>query len=127
TYSLQDLPNWLSGYRFLPEVGNPLLYYNREIVVPLVDWLRIGLRFVMLPFIYLLGNIGDAASLLLDRLSPLIVCVLPLCFAVGYLTGPARHRRTQKYIADIKARPRKRLKKNRKQRGPRKDDRNQLI
>ena len=25
TYSLQDLPGWLSGYRFLPEVGQPLL------------------------------------------------------------------------------------------------------
>jgi len=127
TYSLQDLPNWLSGYRFLPEVGNPLLYYDRQVVVPLVDWLRIGLRFVMLPFIYLLGNISDAASLLLDRLSPLIVCLLPACFAVGYLTGPRRHRRTQKYLADIKAKPRKRLKKNRKQRGPKKDEKNQLI
>lgn len=127
-YTLQDLPNWIGGYRFLPEINNPVVYYDQAVVVPIVDWLRIALRFVLLPFIYLLGGMSDATSLLFDRLSPLVVCILPLSFAIGYLTGPSRHRKTQKYIAQVKAKPRKRLKKDRKQRnGPKPGDKNQLV
>lgn len=126
TYSLQDLPDWLAGYRVMPELGDALRYYDQKTVVPLVDWLRIGLRFAILPYVYVLGEVSDAMSLLIDRVSPLLVLIMPLGYAAGYLTGPRRYKRSLAYIAQIKAKPRKRLKKK-ENRGPKKEDKNQLI
>jgi hypothetical protein len=128
TYTLQDLPSWLNAYMRHPDVGRALVYYNREIVTPIVDWLRIAVRFAILPFVYLIASQGDAASLLLDRIAPALMLALPACYIVGYLTGPSRFEKTRQFIESVKNKPRLRLKKNvRKQRQPRKDDRNQLI
>jgi hypothetical protein len=127
TYTLQDLPGWLSAYTRQPDVGRALEYYNREIITPLTDWLRIGVRFAILPFVYLIASLGDAASLALDRISPLLMLPLPACYAIGYLTGPARYEKTRRFIESVKSKPRMRLKKKAREQRRRKDERNQLI
>ncbi|MDR2656297.1 MAG: hypothetical protein LBB86_00545 [Oscillospiraceae bacterium] len=127
TYALQDLPGWLNAYMRQPDVGRALEYYNREVVTPITDWLRIGVRFAILPFVYLIASMGDEASLLLDRVSPLLALPLPACYAIGYLIGPARFDKTRKFIESVKSKPRMRLKKKAHETRKRKDDRNQLI
>jgi hypothetical protein len=127
TYTLQDLPSWLGAYRRLPEVGRALTYYDVPHVTPWVDWVRVAFRFSALPFVYLFGADGDAASLAFDRFCPLAALALPACFAMGYLDGPRRNKKTRKFIEEVKARPRKRLKKKSGGRGPRKQEPNRLI
>jgi hypothetical protein len=127
TYSLQDLPGWLNAYLRQPEVGRPLAYYNRTIITPITDWLRIGARFAVLPFVYLIAPYGDAASLLVDRIAPLLMLPLPLCYAIGYLSGPARFDKTRRFIEAAKSKPRMRLKKKAREARRPKDNRNQLI
>ncbi|MDR1599208.1 MAG: hypothetical protein LBS11_04970 [Oscillospiraceae bacterium] len=126
-YSLQDLPSWMGAYTRQPDVGRALAYYNREIITPITDWLRIAVRFAILPFVYLIASLGDSASLLLDRISPLLMLPLPACYAIGYLTGPARFDKTRKFIESVKSKPRMRLKKKVREQRKRRDERNQLI
>ncbi|GHU72804.1 hypothetical protein AGMMS49992_09550 [Clostridia bacterium] len=126
-YTLQDLPNWLGAYMRQPDVGKALVYYTRDIVTPLVDWLRIGVRFSILPFVYLIASNGDAASLMLDRIGPLLMLILPACYVAGYLLGPSRFEKTRAFIESVKNKPRMRLKKKARERRQRKEERNQLI
>ncbi|MEG0766541.1 MAG: hypothetical protein RR482_02390 [Clostridia bacterium] len=130
TYILQDLPGWLGGYALRPEVGKPLQYYGQIYTVAPVEYLRVISRFSILPFVYLPGNLSDAGSLLIDRMSPLLVLILPLCNAIGYLFGPRRFQKTLKFIADAKAKPRRRLKKKvqeRLKKAPDDPEKNRLI
>ena len=72
--------------------------------------------FALFPYVSLLGEMTDAASLLFDRVSPLVSLLLPACYAIGYQFGPQRYARTKKAIEEAKSRPRKRLKKEARQR-----------
>jgi hypothetical protein len=112
TYSLQDLPPWLGSYMRQPDIGNALAYYDREVVVPIIDWLRMALRFALLPYVYLLAAGGDAASYHFDKLSFLPPLIMPALYSAGYLLGPAQYAKTSKYIEQVKSKPRLRLKKS---------------
>ncbi|MCL1795432.1 MAG: hypothetical protein FWG37_00935 [Clostridia bacterium] len=117
TYTLQDLPGWLSTYLPRAEIGDALRYLKDVTVsVTLTDYLRITVRFILFPYIGLLGNLTDAGSLLLDRLSPLLTLIMPAVSAIGYQFGPSRRRKAVKMIEEAKRRPRRRLKKAAKQR-----------
>ncbi len=116
-YSLQDLPQWLSPYMNRPEVAGGADYLvGVTFTTTVTDYVRVAVRFFLFPYIALLGQTTDAASLLFDRLSPLIALIMPLMAAIGYQFGPMRHAKTAKAIADAKAKPRKRLKKEAKKR-----------
>lgn len=114
-YTLQDLPGWLANYYQRAEVGNALLY-TRDVqyVTTLTDYLRVVTRFVLFPYIGLVGAMGDDASLLFDRVAPLLTLVLPVAAAIGYQFGPRRRAKTVKMIEEAKNKPRKRLKKTAK-------------
>lgn len=128
-YTLQDLPAWMEPYTIRPEIGDALRYMQQTpSAATLTDYLRIGVRFLLFPFIGLFGTMTDAASLLFDRIGPLLALVIPAVSAIGYLTGPRRHARQVKYVNDVKSTPRKRLKKDRRQgqaKGPR--EKKQLV
>ena len=116
-YTLQDLPGWLSTYMPRAEIGDALRYLEDvTVTVTLTDYLRIAVRFVLFPYIGILGNVSDAGSLLLDRLSPLLTLIMPAVSAIGYQFGPGRRRKAVRMIEEAKQRPRRRLKKAAKQR-----------
>jgi len=128
TYTLQDLPGWLGPYMRQNDVGRALEYYDRQRAIAIVDWLRMGQRFAILPYVYLFASSGDAASFRLDRLSWLPPVIMPAAYYIGYLFGPSRRARTVRMIEEAKSKPRMRLKKNVKNRTKRPDpERNRLI
>jgi len=128
TYTLQDLPSYLTPYRALPEVGSALQYYNRaaQPVSPMT-WVRLVVRFVQLPVTYMLGGADGAGTVLADRVSPLAALLLPGAYAVGYAAGPARYRKSQAYIREAVSKPRKRLKKQAQAKRRRDDTPERLI
>lgn len=126
-YTIQDLPGWLSAYTSRPEVGGALAYMQgAQVSASVVDYLRIAVRFVLFPFVGLVGDMTDEMSLLFDRISPLIMLILPMASAIGYQFGPRRRAKSVKIIEQAKNTPRKRLKKDRKkQTGPK--EKKQLV
>jgi len=116
-YTLQDLPPWLSTFMPRAEIGDALRYLEDvRVTATLTDYLRIAVRFVLFPYVGILGSLSDAGSLLLDRFSPLLVLIMPAVMAIGYQFGPGRRRKAVLAIAEAKNRPRRRLKKAVKQR-----------
>lgn len=93
-YQLQDLPSYLQAYLGVPDVWAALSYYGEKVATTPVDILRVLVRLVIMPYVNMAGTLTDAVSLLMDRLSPLLVCILPLSYVVGYLCGPRMYRRT---------------------------------
>ena len=128
-YSLQDTPSWLNSYMARPEIGNAVAYMQGTVVKSAwTDYVRVGVRFALFPYVSLLGEMTDAASLLFDRVSPLVSLLLPACYAIGYQFGPQRYARTKKAIEEAKSRPRKRLKKEARQRlAGKKPEKKELI
>lgn len=126
-YTLQDLPGWISPYMHRPEIGDALAYMQGALPsASAVDYLRIFVRFMLFPYVGLLGTMTDEMSLLFDRLSPLIALILPLVAAIGYQFGPRRRAKSVKTIEQAKNTPRKRLKKDRrKPNGP--QEKKQLV
>ena len=90
---------------------------------------RAGLRhrrraFFLFAYVSLFGTMSDAASLLFDRLCPILTLLLPAVYAIGYQFGPVRRAKAVRMIEEAKRRPRKRLKKEARNRlagkGPKK-------
>ena len=128
-YTLQDAPSWLNSYLARPEIGDAVAYMQGTVAkAAWTDYVRVGVRFALFPYVSLVGEMTDAASLLFDRLSPLISLLMPACYAIGYQFGPQRYERTKKAIEEAKNRPRKRLKKEAKQRlAGKKPEKKELI
>lgn len=126
-YTVQDLPSWLSPYLQRPEVGDALVYMRGEPVsASIADYCRVAVRFLLFPFMGLFGTLTDEASLLFDRISPLLALIMPSMVAIGYQFGPRRRARNLKAVEKAKNTPRKRLKKDRKrQTGPK--EKKQLV
>lgn len=125
-YSLQEYPAWLTPYTYRPEIGEAVAYMEGATPTATVwDYMRVVVRFFLFPYVGLLGTMSDSASLLFDRLSPLIMLILPGLSAIGYQFGPNRRAKEAKIIETAKNTPRKRLKKNRGKNGP--QEKKQLI
>lgn len=126
-YSVQDVPSWLTAYTNRPEIGEAVAYAMKSAVgASLTDYLRIFVRFVLFPYIGLLGVMSDEMSLMFDRIAPLLSLIMPAMAGIGYLFGPRRRAKAVKEIEAAKNTPRKRLKKDRKkQAGPK--EKKQLI
>ena len=126
-YSLQDLPSWLNSYMSRPEIGGAVQYPTAgPAPVALTDYLRVGVRFMLFPYVGLFGTMSDALSLMFYRISPLFAMILPVSSAVGYLFGPRRRAKYVKSIETAKRTPKKRLKKDRqRQQGPK--EKKQLV
>jgi len=113
-YTLQGLPPWLSGYLRREEIGGPLQYYANVQGMGAVDYLRIFVRVVIMPFSYIISGFGDQAALLLDRISPLLVLIFPAAYATGYLRGPAIHKQAEKRSEEAKRRHKKKVARKKK-------------
>lgn len=122
-YHLGALPEWLSAFEGVEEVGGALSYYRETLPVGLENILRVPVRLLLFPYVTLMG--GDSGALLmLERLSPLLVMAAPLFHAAGYLLGPARRARVHADIANAK---KAKARKEKKERRKRMEDAKRII
>ena len=116
-YSLQDTPSWLNSYMARPEIGDAVAYMQGTTVkAAWTDYVRVGVGVALFPYVSTTGEVSDAKPLLFSQPHPPPSLFLPACYAIGYQFGPQRYARTKKVIEEAKSRPRKRLKKEAKQR-----------
>lgn len=96
TYTLQDLPTWLTdSYASRADVMGPLGAYMVEDSMGAYDWLRMAVRLFVMNYI----NFFDdplTMGLTIDRLSPLFILSYPIAYMIGYLCGPASNRKLEK-------------------------------
>lgn len=96
TYTLQSLPSWLtSTYGARSDVMTPLAAYEQAGGFTLLDWVRMFARLFILPMINLFED-PQKMTATIDRLSPLMLCVLPAAYMIGYLLAPNRSRKIDK-------------------------------
>jgi len=124
-YVLQTLPTWLGAYVRREDIGGALQFYSQTQGAEFADYLRVGVRLVVMPASYMITGFGDQASLLLDRISPLLVLLIPGGYAAGYLRGPSLHALAAKRSEEAKrqhkkkvARKKKRERQARERKGP---------
>ena len=86
-YKLGVLPSWTQGLMNQSEFGDALQYYNQTPGFQAIDILRIIDRAMIMPFVNVAAYISNDAALLAERLSPLLVLIAPMGFALGYKQG----------------------------------------
>lgn len=87
-YALQPLPSWVEDYFSQSAIREPLRYYGVTYNAGFIDYLRIVVRMLILPFANIATPDNADALLWVDRLSPLLAILPALGFPFGYLTGP---------------------------------------
>ncbi len=117
TYVLGGLPSWLSAYEQRADVGLALSYYHEAQGMGIESVLRIIVRLLLFPYINMVGTDSSSLLLLVERLSPLLMLVIPMGYAVGYLRGPALRARVH---GAIKADAQRRVRREKKARAQRK-------
>lgn len=120
-YQLGGLPGWVEGFERRADVGLALQYYHQHQGIGLEGVLRIIVRLLLFPYINIVGTGSSAALLWVERLSPLLVCVMPLGYALGYLQGP---RLRAGVHGAIHTDTRRRVRKQKKERASRQQPRN---
>ncbi len=96
TYTLQDLPTWLTdSYGTRADVMAPLGAYTTQHGMTAYDWMRTVVRMMEMNFINLFSD-PLTMSATIDRLSPLFIVTYPIAFVLGYLRGPASNRKMEK-------------------------------
>jgi hypothetical protein len=116
TYALQDLPTWMNAYNGRDDVTSPLAFYRHVGSATVVDYIRIVVRACILPFVNLFPDVQESA-LLIDRLSPLFIILLPLSYPLGYLMGPHFYEKRMRENEEAKKATMKRIRrKNKKER-----------
>ena len=123
-YSLQPLPDWVEGYRGHEEITAPLAYYQREYAVTATGIIQIVVRMMIYPFVSAAALDSKDAMLLVDRLSPVLILLPALGYPIGYLLGP---RQRAAIHGDISANNRRRLRREKKARQARTEQKNELI
>jgi len=96
TYTLQDLPTWVSGsYGMRSDVMGPLSAYTTRAQIQSADWIRM---FVRLPIMMMINLFPDPLTMsgLIDKLSPLCIAAYPLMYVLGYFIGPRANRKLEK-------------------------------
>lgn len=115
-YSLGVLPSWMSGVLQQSEMADALAYYNAGSGIGVVDVLRVLVRAMIMPFVGVASYWGEDATLLAERLSPLLVLITPIAYALGYMRGPEMRTRINTGIKIGDAKKKKRERKARRQR-----------
>jgi len=96
TYTMQDLPLWLTDtYGSRADVTAPLGAYSVQQSMGAIDWIRLIVRVPVLLMVNLFPD-AQTMSAAIDRLSPLMMLVYPLSYVVGYLLGPRINRKVEK-------------------------------
>lgn len=97
TYTLQDLPTWLTGsFGGRADVMGPLGAYTqtRASIGPL-GWVRVVVRLLIMCYVNLFADPLRMTGTI-DRLCPLFLLTYPLAYALGYLCGPRMQKKREK-------------------------------
>ncbi len=86
-YQLGALPKWIDSYREQTQIGIALDYYYKEVQVSAFSILRLFMRALCMPYVAMLSSLGADAMLLVERLSPLLILIIPSAYGIGYLRG----------------------------------------
>ena len=127
TYSLQTLPGWVTQtMKSYEDVAAPLQYYQRDVAVTARDILGVAVRLLVFPFVNIANPSGPDATLLVDRLSPLLAWLPAAAFPIGYLTGPRTRAQIHGNIKTNRRRYNSRQRKEAKARRARTEKKNEL-
>ncbi len=126
-YSLQSLPKWVAGYSNQAEIWGPLQYYQQSAPLRVIDIFHVIARVLIFPFANIATTDNPGLMLVMDRLSPLLVCLPLLGFPAGYLTGPRSRAMVHGDISSSNKRAQRRKKKAIKARQARTPKKNELI
>lgn len=127
-YALQGLPGWVASMRNgYEEFSAPLSYYPTAVHLGFRDVVMIIVRALNLPFVSMVSGMGADAMLLVDRLSPILICLPMLGYPAGYLTGPRARAMVHGDISTSKKRHLKKQRKAIKARRERTQKTNQII
>lgn len=116
TYQLGVLPSWTESLMQQTEFSAPLAYYNVRSGISAVSVLRILDRAMIMPFVSVASLYGADAVLLAERLSPLLILIAPMGYAIGYAAGQLQRDRINTGIRMGDERKRRKERKARRQR-----------
>ena len=116
TYALGVLPSWTEGMLLQEEFGDALRYYTAQPGVQAMDVLRIIDRALIMPFASIGAYLGNHAALVVERLSPVLVLLAPMAYALGYAQGEKARIRVNTAIQLGDDKKKRRERKARKQR-----------
>ena len=122
TFTLGALPQWITQYQRRAEIGNALAYYQNSVGMEWIDYVRIAVRVMIMPFVNIVGTGSSLNLLWLERFSPLLVLLAPMGYALGYLRGPDARTQVHTDIAASnrkkKRQEKKKAQQRRQQKGP---------
>lgn len=87
TYRLGALPAWTESMMHQTEFSAGLAYYGNQPGMSVVDVMRVIDRAMIFPFIGIVSPMGAEAALWMERLSPILVLVVPVWYGAGYAQG----------------------------------------
>lgn len=116
SYQLGALPSWTEGMMQQTEFGAPLAYYNVQNGMSAVSVMRIIDRAMVMPFVSIATMYGADAVLLVERLSPVLILIAPMGYAVGYTAGQIHRDRINTGIKMGDDKKKRKERKARKQR-----------
>lgn len=122
-YTLGGLPSWVKSFETRADIGLALAYYHENISVGLVGVLRIIIRLLLFPYINMIGTDSAKGLLLLEQMSPLVILIIPMLYALGYLRGPDLRARVH---GSLKADSKRRKYREQKARAQRKQPRDMV-
>lgn len=93
------LPGWLGSYFNAQEVQLGLSHYQAVQAMKAEDLLRIPVRLFLFPYVSMVGNQQFEKIYVLEKLSPLILLLIPCLFGIGYTFGPQRRNEVHRRIA----------------------------
>ena len=115
-YRLGALPDWVAAFERDRSVQLALEYYHESAPVLPENILRIIVRLLLFPYVSLFGPENADAMLLMERLSPLLVLLIPSSFALGYMRGPKQRALVH---GDIANNTKRRIRREKKERAKR--------
>lgn len=115
-YSLGVLPSWTEEMKLQDEFAGALQYYSLQPAMTGQDVLRALVRGMCLPLITIAKEFGNDAILVAERLCPLFLLVPPLCYGIGYLTGPGVRTKINTGIKIGVEKKRRKMRKERRRR-----------
>lgn len=123
-YNLGSLPTWLDSYLEQSQLGIALQYYQQETVLGLDGLLRLLVRSMNIPYVAIMNSLGPSALLWVERLSPLLILIIPSGYGFGYMHGEQARINVNKAISS--GQKRKSILETRKKR-PKPQEKKQLL
>jgi len=115
-YTLSPLPGWVQGLWRANGFGEALGYYQAGTGFGTMDIYRIVTRAMVMPFVNVAMPLGEKVVLWVERFSPLLVCIAPFGFGLGYTKGIEARSRIHTAIEIGERKKRRKARRDKKRR-----------